>query len=71
MPNGGLAISTMTLGALKNEPYALVTRDPDGREQTVWRGDQYVNELLPLDDHKILVSTISYDSKLGLLEPPQ
>jgi hypothetical protein len=69
MPNGGLAFSTLTLGAVQAEPYTVVTRDPDGREQVVWRGDQYVSRLLPLDDHKILVSTISYDSKLGLLEP--
>jgi hypothetical protein len=69
-PDGGLLIFG-DLGTLPTaDRFVLVKRAPDGSEKLLMRSDQWVPIFLPIDDHKILINSISYQSRLSLLEPP-
>ena len=48
--------------------YLLVKRDATGHEHVLWRGDSWIAAAVPVDDHRILISTISYQHGLTLID---
>jgi tRNA A-37 threonylcarbamoyl transferase component Bud32 len=69
LANGGLLMFSSMRDKTGIDPFSLMRREPDGREKEVWRGEQWVPSFLPIDEHRISINTLSYDSRLILFEP--
>jgi hypothetical protein len=68
LPGGALALSC---GSPDHSlAFALVRRDAAGRERALWQGEAWVAWLVALDDRRLIVSTVSYQTRMVLLEPP-
>jgi hypothetical protein len=50
--------------------FGLVRRDAAGHERMLWRGDAWIAGGVPLDDRRAVISTLSFQFRLGLFEPP-
>lgn len=68
LPDGELVISRCSNDEDIKDPFLLVKRDASGHERVLWRGKDWISGFVPLDDHRMIVSTISYQNKPVLFE---
>jgi len=66
LPNGAFMLSDFR--PLDARPYVLVRRDVTGQEHVLWRGGAGISGVVPLDDHRMIVSTVSHQQSLEMLE---
>ncbi|HEX2690124.1 MAG TPA: serine/threonine-protein kinase [Kofleriaceae bacterium] len=67
LPDGGFVLSgTRRLDA--GYEFVLVRRDATGQEHVLWRGDAWISGGVPLDDHRMITSTVSRQWSLEMLE---
>jgi hypothetical protein len=64
LPDGALLVS-----AASGREFFLLRRDATGHERVLWRGPSYLAAIVPLDEHRTLVSTISWQYRISLFEP--
>jgi hypothetical protein len=50
--------------------FLLVRHDANGHEHVLWRGEAWIAGGVPFDDHRMIVSTLSYQSSLAVLDVP-
>ena len=48
--------------------FVLVRRDMAGRERVQWRSDAWIASMAPIDEKRVIVSTVSWQFRLGLFE---
>jgi serine/threonine protein kinase len=65
-------LSDGTLLLVCEEPgeFVLVSRDPQGRERIRWHGTAWIEEMVPFDDHRVVMSTVVWEERLVALEMP-
>jgi hypothetical protein len=68
LPDGALVLSGFTRRSDSRSEFVLVKRDATGHEHVLWRGDAWIAGVVPLDDHRMIVSTLSYRFSLVLFE---
>jgi hypothetical protein len=69
-PDGGLLLSGLLDPSARPDIYALVKRARDGRETVLSRNDEWVSNILPIDDQKTLISSVAFQIRFSLLEAP-
>ena len=67
LPDGAFVISGLARRSDSGFGYVLFKRDANGRERVLWRGDAWIAGFVPLDDHRMIVSTVSFQSSLELV----
>jgi hypothetical protein len=68
--DGSLVLAGMGRRSDTEIGFALIKRDPRGHERVLWRGDAWITGFVPFDDRRMIVSTLSYQFRLGLFEMP-
>lgn len=68
LPEGALVLSCFVQRPGARTLFSLIERDAAGHERVLWRGDAWIWGVAPLDDHRMLVSTFSYQFSLAVFE---
>lgn len=66
-PSGEL-LMTCPVPAQGDLEFLIVRRDMAGHERVQWRSRAWIASMAPIDEDRMIVSTISYQNRLGLFE---
>jgi hypothetical protein len=67
LPHGELLL-TCPVPAQGDLEFLIVRRDMAGHERVQWRSRAWIASMAPIDEDRMIVSTISYQNRLGLFE---